>query len=412
MAEQNMRNREMLEMEEALAVILEHVDRLDPVEVPLDRAAGLVLAEDVVCREGHPPFSRSAMDGYAVRAADIEKPGASLKLVETVAAGSRPSAAIEPGTCVRIMTGAPVPRGADTVVMQEDTQGPDESGRVLFQKPAPVGSHIRYAGEDLRPGETAAAAGKILAPPALGTCALVGAARVRAFRRPRVSVLATGDEVVEPDEAEPAFGFIRNANGPMLTALLRGVGAEARYLGIVPDDPERLEAAFRQGLESDLMIVTGGVSVGQFDYVGRVLGDMGLEVLFRKVRTKPGKPVNFACGAGRRVLGLPGNPVSVLMSFHVYAAPALRKMMGRAETGAAFEGRLTQALESDRERTLFAPVRWEFREGCFRLTPCRLNGSADLAGASRANGFALLPVKAGAYEPGETVRFIVTEHAG
>lgn len=402
----------ILEMEEALAVILGHVSRLEPVDMPLDQAAGLVLAEDVVCREGHPPFSRSAMDGYAVRAVDVEKPGAVLRLVETVAAGRRASAGLEPGCCVRIMTGAPVPQGADAVVMQEDTQGPDEAGRVVFRKPAVEGSHIRYAGEDLKPGQVAVAAGKILAPPALGTCALVGAARVRVFRRPRVSVAATGDEVVEPHVAEPDFGLIRNANGPMLMALLRDVGAEPQYMGIVPDDPEKLAAAFRQGLEADLMIVTGGVSVGQFDYVGRVLADLGLEVLFRKVRTKPGKPVNFAFGRGRKVLGLPGNPVSVLMSFHVYTAPALRKMMGRAETGAAFEGRLTEPVKGDVARTLFAPVRWEFREGGFRLTPCRLNGSADLAGASRANGFAVLPVKGGIYEAGESVRFIVTEHAG
>jgi len=180
----------------------------------------------------------------------------------------------------------------------------------------------------------------------------------------------------------------------------------------VADDPEKLEAAFRRGLEADLMIVTGGVSVGRFDYVGRVLGSMGLEVLFRKVRTKPGKPVNFAFGAGRRVLGLPGNPVSVLIAFHVYGAPALRKMMGRPETGAAFEGRLTEAMKSDEARTLFAPVRYEYRGGGFHLAPCRLNGSADLAGASRANGFAVLPVRAGAYEPGETVRFIMMESPG
>ncbi|MFH1434495.1 MAG: gephyrin-like molybdotransferase Glp, partial [Pseudomonadota bacterium] len=367
---------------------------------------GCVLAADVTCAEGHPPFSRSAMDGYAVRAGDAAEAGAKLKLAETVKAGTESKQGLAAGTCIKIMTGAPVPDGADTVVMQEYTQ--EEGGTVTFGRPAEKGRHIRYAGEDIAPGGVAASKGTLLAPQVIGTCALVGAVRLKVYRKPVVAVLATGDEIIEPDDPRPGGAFIRNANGPMLLALLRERGVEGRYLGIAPDEPEALKAMILEGLESDLLLITGGVSVGQFDYVPQVVAQLGLEYVFRKVRVKPGKPSNYALGARGKVFGIPGNPVSVYTTFHIFIRPMLRKMTGMRGVGTVYQGSLAAAYRSDAERLKAAPCTSEFARGAYRLTPVKLNGSADLAGAGRANALAFIPAENRMLDAGETVRFIKT----
>lgn len=394
-------------MDEAFGLLDARFEPLGVIDVSLENARGHVLAVDVVCAEGHPPFSRSAMDGYAVRTEDIPAAEVKLKLAGTVRAGSRSEGGLAPGTCIKIMTGAPIPEGADSVVIQEDTAR--EEGFVGFNKPARRGQNIRYAGEDIRAGDVACPKGAFLGPAAVGTCALVGATTLSVFRKPAVSIIVTGDEITEPDNPEPPPGFIRNSNGPMLLSLLGGMGIEGRFLGIVPDDTEKLRAAFEEGLESDLMLVTGGVSVGQFDYVTDVLAKLGLEYLYRKVKVKPGKPVNFADGEKGKVFGLPGNPVSVLTSFHLFVKPMLKRMMGWDMIRPIYEGRLTCELMPDGERTLIAPCRCAFSDSRFELAPVRLNGSADLVGASRASCLAIVPAGGQPLKKGERLTFIMME---
>jgi molybdopterin molybdotransferase len=394
-----------IDLDEAIGMLEALFEPLDAVSVPLGRAHGHVLAEDVVSREGHPPFSRSAMDGYAVRAQDAAAPGARLRLSGTVRAGGDGSGEIAPGTCIRIMTGAPLPAGADSVVIQEETR--EEGEDILFKRAARKGEHIRFAGEDVAAGGVACPRGALLTPPAVGTCAIAGASTLKVIRKPAVSVAVTGDEITEPGDPEPPYGTIRNSNGPVLLSLLEEMGIEGRYLGIVPDDPEKLEAAFEKGLRSDLLLVTGGVSVGQFDYVPRVIEKLGLAYLYRKVRVKPGKPAHFAHGARGKVFGLPGNPVSVLTSFHLFVKPALRKMMGWKEARLEYEGRLASRVRCDPERKIILPCRRRFLGGAFELAPVKLNGSADLAAASRADSLAVIPEREGDLDAGEKVRFII-----
>ena len=396
-----------ISLEEAFALLDAQVGPLDVVEVPLREAVGLVLARDIVCREGFPPFSRSAMDGFAVRAGDVPSAGARLRLDGTVRAGSAAGGKLAPGTCMRIMTGAPVPEGADAVVMQEDTSL--EGAWVVFRAAARTGGNIRLAGEDMKPGQVACPAGTRLGPAQIGACALAGAARPSVFRRPAVCVITTGDELAAPEDPSPPPGFIRNSNGPMLIALLAQIGIGGRDLGVVRDDPARLREAFEEGLGSDLLLVTGGVSVGQFDYVTEVMSSFGLEFLLRKVKVKPGKPIHFAAGPRGRVFGLPGNPVSVLTSFHLFVKPALKAMMGRRDIRPILEGRLQSALRPHAERTLVQPCRCELVAGSYELAPVRFNGSGDLPGASGADGLAIVPAGADPMEAGVKLKFIRME---
>lgn len=397
-----------IDREEAFALLDAEHAALGEVEVPAESARGMVLSRDVLCVEGHPPFSRSAMDGYALRAEDAASPGATLELAGTRRAGAGARERLAPGTCVRIMTGAPVPEGADTVAIVEETE--EKDGVVVFAKPAEKGMNIRYEGEDIPAGAVAVPKGTCLAPATLGTCALVGATTLKVFRKPEVAVVVTGDEIAEPGTPDPPYGFIRNANGPMLAGLLGEMGIEARYLGIVPDEPEALKAAFERGLsKSDLLIVTGGVSMGRYDYVPGILSELGLSYLFRKVRVKPGKPLHYARGERGRVFGLPGNPVSSLTSFHLFVRPVLKKMMGVEPIRKVYEGELVSEIDADRHRTLIAPCRAAFEGGSFKLDPVELNGSADLPAACTGNALAVVPAGGKALEAGERLEFIMME---
>lgn len=325
----------MISVDAALGFILSHIEPLPAEEVELLDGLDRVLAEDVVADIDIPPFSNSAMDGYAVRAGDTVGAGPDtpvvLQVVEEVAAGAVPRLEIGPGMAARIMTGAPIPRGADAVVRFEETsegRGAARNASVRIYREAAPMDNVRPAGEDIRRGQRVLEAGRLLRPQELGVLAALGRPTVRVHRRPRVALLATGDELLGIDE-DITPGKIRNINEYTTAAQVRRYGGVPVLLGIARDTVEDLTRKIRAGLDQnvDLFLTSAGVSIGDYDMVKNVLAAEG-EMHFWQVAMKPGKPLAFGQIAGVPVLGLPGNPVAAMVAFEVFARPALRKMAG------------------------------------------------------------------------------------
>lgn len=334
-----MRTADWLTIDNALDVILAHVAPLSAEHVPLDQALGRSLAEPVISPIDQPPWDNSAMDGFAVHAADVR--GASeaapvfLRIVEDVRAGDAPTRTVARGEATRIMTGAPVPTGIDTVVRVEHTRDAGE-GRVAVVRDSDAGRNVRLQGEDLEAGQRVFAAGHLLRSADVGVLAMIGCTQPLVHRRPQVAVLATGDELVEPDRlADVVAGtHIINSNTPAVAAALSGMACAPLPLGIARDDLVDLRARLERALDSDALITTAGASVGEHDLVKDALEEMGCDTLFWRVRIRPGSPFSFGLipREGRPplpVFGLPGNPVSVLVTFEVLVRPALRRMHGR-----------------------------------------------------------------------------------
>ncbi|MGD9763059.1 MAG: gephyrin-like molybdotransferase Glp [Candidatus Binatia bacterium] len=318
----------MIGVREALGRVLENLPRTGSEQVPLTAARGRALSAPVEAPHDVPPFRNSAMDGFAVRSADVQgaTPSAPLRLrvLETIGAGAVPTQPVTPGTATRIMTGAPVPEGADAVVRVEDTAALD--GDVAIQVGVAAGVNVREPGEDVHAGDAVLEPGRLLRPADIGVIASLGMAMVRVARRPRVAIVATGDELVDVGE-RLGPGQIVNSNAYALGAAVEEAGAEPIIIGIVRDRPEVIRTAFAQGVTADVLLSTGGVSVGSFDYVREILAGLGYQERFWKVAQKPGKPLTFGHCDGTPVFGLPGNPVSSLVCFYLYVLPALRTMM-------------------------------------------------------------------------------------
>jgi molybdopterin molybdotransferase len=385
----------VIALEAVRAEILDAVTSLDSVTVPLSEADGLVTARAVTATEPVPPFANTAMDGYAVRAADTS--GAStespvrLRLSGELPAGRSPEGVrVGDGEAVRIMTGAPIPEGADAVVMVEVTERVGGDG-VMVHEQAERGAHVRPAGGDLAPGQIVFAAGTPLTPAHLGVLASLGHPHVEAHRRSRVGVLSTGDELVESGPLAP--GRIRDANRPMLLALAADAGTEPIDLGIAPDNEARITALLDDGLaRCDVVLTSGGVSVGDFDLVKAALGRMG-DLRWWQVAIKPAKPLAFGVVRGTPVFGLPGNPVSSHVSFELFARPALRKQMGHSRllrpevaaiAGEPIRRKPDGKLHLDR-------VRVRYEDGRYLAARSGVQQSNVLSAMAAANGLALLP---------------------
>ena len=388
----------MISRADALRHVLDRVQPLPAAPVRVTAAAGLVLAEDVVAPRPVPPFANTAMDGVAVRSSDTA-PGARLRLVGTVAAGDAGAIEVGVGEAVRVMTGAPVPPGADAVVMVElcSFEGSGDDEWVTVGQAVPAGNHIRPAGDDVAAGTVVLAAGATITPGAVALLRTVGRATVSAHPRPRVGVMSTGDELVEPP-AELGPGQIYDSNRAALVALVTEAGFDAIDLGLVGDDEPAIEAALRSGAAScDAVISSGGVSMGDFDFVKTVLDRIG-DMTWMQVAIKPAKPLAFGTIAaeGRKVpvFGLPGNPVSSMVSFELFARPALRRLAGHERV----ERPVTTVVagEDFRRRvdgkTHFARVVLSAGEGD-RLVARSAGGqgSHHLGAMAAANGLAVLP---------------------
>ena len=391
----------MLTVAQALERVLREFHTLEAERAPVLESLGRVLAEDVHADEDIPPYANSAMDGYAVRAADTVGAGRErpirLHVVGGVAAGYVAEAQVTPGTTIRIMTGAPLPPGADAVVKVEDTEMQGEWVNVFAE--APQGQYVRPAGEDVRRGELVLRQGTAIRPQEIGMLAALGQKEVLVTRRPRVGILATGDEVV-PLDAPLAPGKIRDANSYSNAAQVFKCGGIPVMLGIARDRVEDLTEKIRAGLAQnvDLFLTSGGVSVGDFDLVKEVLAAAG-EINFWRVRMKPGKPLAFgrlgpSIGSGRSVpvLGLPGNPVSVMVSFELFVRPVILKLLGVTEwERPTVEATLMDELRHKDSRRHYLRVRVEQHEGKYQAHLTGGQGSGILSSMVKADGLAIIP---------------------
>ncbi|TMF81760.1 MAG: molybdopterin molybdotransferase MoeA [Chloroflexi bacterium] len=398
----------LMSADDALARVLGGVPTLPAVETPLLDALGLVLAEDIAADRDVPPFRNSAMDGYAVRGDDVASAPVELRVVGEVAAGGFPDRTVGPGEAMRIMTGAPMPEGADTVVRVEDTD--NASDLVTITAATPKGMATRQAGEDLRKGETILTNGTVLRPAEIGLLASVGRARVRVRKRPRVAVFSTGDEIVDLD-APLGRGQIRDSNRYTLASAVRAAGAEPWVRGIVRDSPEALRAALREGIAADAIVTSGGVSVGDHDHLKPVLSELGT-IDFWAIAIRPGRPLAFGelKDGDRRVpiFGLPGNTVSALLTFEIFVRPALLRMQGRAHVARPrAKARLLEPADKVASLRVFARGVHDPDAGTVRLTGPQ--GSGILRSMSLANCLIDLPVGPSRFEAGETVDVILTE---
>lgn len=396
----------MIQVKEALDTILKEIKPLPAEETDILSALERVLAEDVFAQRPNPPWDNSAMDGYALISSDISNAAdhapARLKVIYDLPAGSVPKGPVKNGTAVRIMTGAPVPDGADAVVMVENTEkGPD--GTVLIRVKSRPGENIRRSGEDFKAGELVVRKGSLIRPAEVAMLATVGRAKVKVHKRPVAAIVSTGDELVDIDEA-PSMGKITNSNGYTLSSLVREAGAEPLHLGIAMDTKEALLEKLREALAADCIITSGGVSVGDYDFVKDVLKEMGSEMIFWKVAIKPGKPLAFGVIGSKPAFGLPGNPISSMVSFEQFVRPALMKMAGRKNIyRRVLAASITADLRIKPGRMNFIRAELSMGKEGFTVTPLEGQGSGMILSMVKANSFIIVPADSSGYRKGDTV---------
>lgn len=402
----------MLSVEEALGRILAQITPLATTQVPLAQSAGLVLAEDVIAQEDMPPFANSAMDGFALLSKDSQfrngQPSR-LRVTGGVAAGYVADHAVEPGTAMRVMTGAPVPPGADAVIQVELTRydGPESSWVEILAEVVP-GNNIRPAGEDMRRGQTVLTRGTEIRAWEIGILATLGYATVPVIRRPRVAILGTGDEVIDIDQPLRP-GKIRNSNSYLLEAAVRQAGGEAHRLGVARDTVESLREKFAQAVTYDLILTSGGVSVGDFDLVKNIMSEQG-EINFWRINMRPGKPVAFGHIGGVPLLGLPGNPVSSAVTFELFGRPVLRKMLGHTRLTrqqvdvVVVDGVSDKAM---RRHYVRAVVNWH--DGRFVAHTTGNQGSNIMTSLLNANALVIVPEGGVEVLPGGSAKAIMLD---
>jgi molybdopterin molybdotransferase len=383
----------VLSVAEALARVLADVPVLGTEVVPLSDALERVLAGPVISRREIPPWDNSSMDGYAVRAADTSAASAErpvvLQVVGEIAAGGTAPRAIRPTEAYRILTGAPLPPGSDAVVPQEDVQR--SGARVSLHRPVEVGAYVRQRGEDIRSGDRMLEAGTVLRPAALGVLASLGHARVDVYRRPTLAVLSTGDELVEPD-SPLGPGQIPDSNSYTLCGLARAAGAVPLSLGIAPDSREALVERLRRGLQADVMVSSAGVSVGDRDFVREAAESLGARLDFWKVNMRPGKPITFGRIGDRFFFGLPGNPVSSMVTFELFVRPVLRRLGGyRTLNRPRIHARALEPIDNPGSRPGYLRVRLERSGGEVGARPTGNQGSGILRSMLLADGLAVVP---------------------
>ncbi|MDQ6958542.1 MAG: molybdopterin molybdotransferase MoeA [Mariprofundaceae bacterium] len=402
---------------QAQEITLQHVQRLDVESVPIERVLGRVLAEDVVSNRNHPPCDISAMDGYAIRFSDVKgatkNSPVTLNVVDDIRAGSTPKHPVCAGEASMIMTGAPVPGGSDAVIRVEDTSRRSHKGRHSKQEhpeavdiwvEVPSGNNIRLMGENLKLGDTVLNVGAVIRPAEVGILSMVKKAQVSVYRHPTVAILATGDELEalnEPLNPEK----IPNSNTYSTMAQIQALGIEPVLLGIARDTREHLEEKLLQGLQYDVLIVTGGVSVGHHDFVRPTLQDMGITIHFWRVAMRPGHPMAFGTGPKTKVFALPGNPVAGMVCCEQFIVPAMRKMMGFGQLyRPTVEATVASDVKDRAGRMHFMRAHLSGKENNLQIESVGAQGSGILMSMVRANALMVVPVECDYLRAGDRVR--------
>lgn len=404
----------MLPIERGLEIVLttaKSKDRPDwmPAEsVPLIECISRVLREDVFADSDSPPFDKAIRDGFAVRSDDVMQIPATLSVIGESRAGLASNVHVQKGQCCEIMTGAPLPSGANAVVMVENTERLSQSS-VRICKSVRENEGLLRLGAESRKGERVLAAGRRIGLADVGLLASSGKSSVLVSRKPRVAIIATGDELVDVQQL-PGPSQIRNSNSYTIHAQVLDAGAAPHELGIARDNVEDLRTKIRLGLEHDILLVSGGVSMGKYDLVESVFADFGVEVLFDKIAMKPGKPTVFGHRGNTYVFGLPGNPISTIVSFHMFVRPLILFLLKSANTTPKIlEANLEASAKCDSQRASLLPALVRFEDGRYRIRTAPWKGSSDLVGLSRANALIVIPQREGSLEPGDNVQFLPME---
>ncbi len=419
----------MLTVEQALQKILDVVSILDVENAPVMETLGQVLAEDIISEITVPPWDNSAMDGYAVRSENTRGAGQNtpktLKVIDTVIAGGISKKEVTPGTAIRIMTGAPIPQGADSVIQFENTDDAKNKDVSLNQTPEQVniyaaatpGQNIRHSGEDVAKGKLVLKKGTVMRPAEIGLAASIGRSHVRVIRRPVVAVLSTGNELTEVDKPLSA-GRIYDSNTYSIAALVKRYGCVPKILGIARDDEKDLVKKLKQAQDTDILLTTGGVSMGDYDMVKDILARDG-EMVFWKVRVKPGKPLAFGKIKGKDKngkpksvphLGLPGNAASCMVSFELFVRPALLKMMGKVNLAKpTISAIIEDTVKNDAGRRIYDRAIIEKRNGHYYARLTGPQGSGMITSMSLANGLVLIPEENGGVKKGDTVQALMLD---
>jgi molybdopterin molybdotransferase len=397
---------DLTRLEDALKTVLDTVPVLGMEKINLLDALGRVLAQDIVAERDNPPWDNSAMDGFAVRYEDIKQEHAIatptvLKVIEEVPAGRFPAKKLGRGEAIRIMTGAPIPEGADTVLKVEDTEAAPDSVKVF--KPEPRGANIRPKGEDVRRGDCIIPAGKVIRPAEAGMLAILAKAFVFVYQRPRVAILSTGDELADLDERLTDEKII-NSNSYGIAAAVREAGGLPLLLGIAKDSPDDLKAKIRQGLNADILVLSGGVSMGDYDFTKPVFQELGGDMNFWKLAIRPGQPVAFGKIGKTLAFGLPGNPVSSMVTFEQLVRPAMLRMCGHKEltrpvVQAVFQERFSKRPD---RRHFLRGILWMER-GMLMVRTTGPQGSGILTSFVKANGLIDIPIEVEKLKPGDVV---------
>jgi molybdopterin molybdotransferase len=395
----------MISVEEALDKILSHIEPLGTEKVLLLEALGRVIAEEIHAKRDIPPLDNSGMDGYAVRWRDIQGTSIGepvrLEVIEDLPAGFVSKKTVQQGQAIRIMTGAPIPRGADTVVPVEETKG--ESGSVLILKAVVRGDCIREAGEDVRRGDRVISRGDVIRPAEVGMLASLSRSSVSVYQRPQVAILCTGEELVDVDE-ELDVAKIVSSNSYTLAAQVRDCEAIPIQLGIAKDRKDEIAGKLREGLRADVLISSAGVSVGDYDFVKDALNELGMEMVFWRVAMKPGRPMAFGTIGGKPVFGLPGNPVSSMVSFEQFVRPTLLKMMGHRHLfRPIIEAVVREDIHKEPGRRHFIRAVVSFERDHYVVTTTGEQGSGILRSMVKANGLVILPENQKTVRAGEKV---------
>ncbi len=399
----------MIDVDEAYRILFAQIQPGPTVEMPLIEALFRTLAEPVRCDVDYPPFDRSVMDRYAVRADDVADAPVKLHVVGQVLAGTTPRRPLGTGEAMQINTGAAIPRGADAVVRVEDTEVVESGGEVLIRKAVDRGHFITPRATYVSAGEEVLSTGTVVTPLEIGVAATAGASRLWVYSRPTVAVLATGDELIDVD-CRPSGARIRNSNQYLLEGLILAAHADPVVLGVVRDDPEAIRCRIEEGFCCDVLCITGGVSMGTSDYVPEVIESLGATIHIRKMAIKPGRPLHFATAPdGTLIFALPGNPVSTFVGFELLVRPALAALQGRkGVVPSPVSALLLGSVAATADRRTYRPARARVtHDGQWEVEPVSWHGSGDSIGTATANALIMRPPRAPAVGAGEAVSVLL-----